>query len=175
MNISFQELRTNLQIRAKEIRVIDDKGVSLGIMKVPDAVKVAEERGFDLVEISPNAAPPVCKLLDYGKYRYEQIKKDKENKKKQHVIVIKEIQVRPNIDPHDLGIKLRHAEEFFAKGYKVKFVLRFRGREMEYKAKRGPEMTDKIINALSVNAELESQVVNEDKTIIFMMQPRKKQ
>lgn len=175
MNISFQELRTNLQIRAKEIRVIDDKGVSLGIMKVPDAVKVAEERGMDLVEISPNAAPPVCKLLDYGKYRYEQIKKDKENKKKQHVIVIKEIQVRPNIDPHDLGIKLKHAEEFFEKQYKVKFVIRFRGREMEYKSKRGPEMTDKIVNTLSAIAELENPVVNEDKTIIFTMQPRKKQ
>lgn len=124
--------------------------------------------------MSPNAKPPVCKLIDYGKYRYDQTKKEKLNKKKQHVIVVKEIQVRPNIDPHDLSIKLNHAMEFLDKGNKVRFSIRFRGREMEYKATRGPEMTGKIIKALAEKGEVETPPMSEEKELIFIIQPRKK-
>jgi translation initiation factor IF-3 len=172
--ISFTELRTNSQIRVSEVRVIDDQGNSLGVMSVPDAVKKAEEKGADLVEVSPNAKPPVCKILDYGKYRYEQLKKDKEAKKKQHVVVVKEVQVRPNIDKHDLGIKLEHANEFLIKGFKVKFVIRFRGREMEYKEQRGKEITDLIFKNVSLNGALEGEPFKEDKLIIFTIMPNKK-
>ncbi|MEI7641063.1 MAG: translation initiation factor IF-3 [bacterium] len=174
MTISFTELRINRQIRTEKIRVIDGEGVSLGILTVPDAVKIAEERGMDLVEISPNASPPVCKLLNYGKFRYAQVKKDKENKKKQHVVVVKEIQVRPAIGKHDFDIKLNHAMEFLDKEFKVKFVIRFRGREMDQKSVKGKEMTQHIQKTLIDKGELEDNVINEDKTMIFIIAPKKK-
>ena len=174
IGISFTELRINRQIRAKEVRVIDSNGASLGVFPLDEAVKMADDRDTDLVEMSPNAKPPVCKLLDYGKYKYEQTKKDKVAKKKQHTVVTKEIQVRPNIDPHDLKIKLDHAAEFFDKSYKVKFVIRFRGRELEYKEKIGPEMIQKIVTYLSEKADVETEPQKEERVIIFVMAPKKK-
>jgi len=143
-------------------------------MAIQEAVRIADERGTDLVEISPNAAPPVCKLMDYGKFRYEQIKKDKVSKKKQHVIVVKEIQVRPNIDPHDLEIKLKHAVEFLKKEFKVKFVLRFRGRELEYKETRGKDLYDKLMNYVSADGDLENAPFKDERNIIFTVAPKKK-
>ncbi|MCE5300738.1 MAG: translation initiation factor IF-3 [Spirochaetia bacterium] len=172
--ISFQELRTNSQIRISEVRVIDEKGNSFGILATGEAIKLAQERGMDLVEISPSAKPPVCKITDYSKYRYEQLKKDKENKKKQHVVVVKEIQIRPNIDRHDLEIKLSHAKEFLLKQFKVKFVIRFRGREMEYKDIRGPEMIDTVVKYLADVGQMENDPFKEDKIIIFVMMPTRK-
>jgi translation initiation factor IF-3 len=174
MNISFQELRINRQIRAEEVRVIDESGASLGVYKIDDALKLADEKNTDLVEMSPNAKPPVCKLIDYGKYRFAQTKKDKQNRKNQHVIVVKEIQVRPNIDPHDLEIKIKHALEFLDKQFKVRFALRFRGRELEYRAVRGPEISKKIIAAVSEKGEVETPPTSEDREIVFTIQPRKK-
>jgi len=153
--------------------VIDQEGKSLGVYNLDDALKLADERNTDLVEMSPGAKPPVCKLTDYGKYRFDAAKKEKLNKKNQHVIVVKEIQVRPNIDPHDLEIKLNHALEFLDKQFKVKFAIKFKGRELEYKSKRGPEMINKIIAALSTKGEVETQPMNEDREIIFVMMPRK--
>ena len=172
--ISFTELRVNSQIRVSEVRVIDETGNSLGVMTVNDAIKKAEERATDLVEISPAAKPPVCKLLNYGKYRYEQIKKDKEARKNQHVVVVKEIQSRPNIDKHDLGIKLEHALEFLEKGFKVKFVIRFRGRELEYKDIRGAEMLDQVFKHTAGKGQLEADPLKEERSIIFVMMPTKK-
>jgi translation initiation factor IF-3 len=172
--ISFTELRVNSQIRVPEVRVIDEAGNSLGVVTVNDAVRMAEERALDLVEISPAAKPPVCKLLNYGKYRYEQLKKDKESRKNQHVVVVKEVQIRPNIDKHDLGIKLNHALEFLEKGFKVKFVIRFRGREMEYKEQRGKEMLDQVFAHLANKGVMEGDPFREDKLIIFTMMPIKK-
>lgn len=173
-DISFTELRINEGIRVHELRVIDEKGVSLGILKKDEALRLANERGTDLVEISPNAKPPVAKLLDYGKFKYEQLKKDKVAKKNQQVIVVKEIQLRPNIDKHDLMIKNNHAVEFLEKGFKVKYVLKFRGRELEYKEEKSKMLIEEVMKALAEKGEMDGPLANEDRSVIFMMQPRKK-
>ena len=122
----------NEQIRDKEIRLIGENGEQLGIMSAKDALKLAEEAGLDLVKIAPTAKPPVCKIVDYGKFKYEQIRKEKEAKKKQKVIEIKEIRLSPNIDSNDLNTKINAAKKFITKGDRVKVTLRFRGREMAH-------------------------------------------
>ncbi len=125
-------VRVNGKIRAREVRVIGDQGAQLGVMALTDAINLARQRGIDLVEIAPNAAPPVCRLVDFGKFRYEQAKKDKESKKHQHANRVKEIQLSPSIDPHDFATKLTHAIDFLCDDMKVKVTLRFRGREMAH-------------------------------------------
>ena len=120
----------------------------MGILTVGEALRLAEEQGLDLVEISPSANPPVCKIIDYGKFRYDQTKKEKENKKAQHQVKIKEVKLKPNIDEHDLEVKLRHARDFLAKGNKVKVTLMFRGREMAH-----PEIGMKLIDKMSQSLE----------------------
>ena len=122
----------NEQIRDKEVRVIGEEGEQLGVMSARDAQKLAEEAGVDLVKIVPTAKPPVCKIVDYGKFKYEQTRKEKEAKKKQKVIDIKEIRLSPNIDTNDLNTKTNAARKFLSKGDKVKITLRFRGREMAH-------------------------------------------
>jgi len=124
--------RVNGKIRAREVRVIGIDGKQLGVIPLNDALQMARANGVDLVEIAPNATPPVCRVVDYGKYRYEQAKKDKESKKHQHATTVKEIQLSPRIDPHDLGVKLNHAVGFLCEDMKVKVVLKFRGREMAH-------------------------------------------
>jgi translation initiation factor IF-3 len=124
--------RVNNKIRAREVRVIGDEGEQLGVMGLNEALAMARQRGVDLVEIAAAATPPVCRLVDYGKYRYEQSKKDKETKKHQHANKVKEIQLSANIDPHDFGVKLTHAIDFLCEDMKVKVSLRFRGREMAH-------------------------------------------
>lgn len=119
-------------IRAPRVRLVDENGEMVGVVSIAEALRAAEEAGLDLVEISPNADPPVCKVLDYGKYRYEQQKKANEARKKQKVIELKELKVRPGIEPHDYDVKLRAAKKFLEEGDKVKFTLRFRGREMAH-------------------------------------------
>ncbi len=125
-------VRVNGKIRAREVRVIDAHDKNLGVLTLNDALAMARQQGVDLVEISPNAAPPVCRLVDFGKFRYEQAKKDKESKKHQHASTVKEIQLSPRIDPHDLGIKVGHAIDFLCEDMKVKIALKFRGREMAH-------------------------------------------
>ena len=120
------------QIRDREVRVIGEDGEQLGIMSPRDAMKLAEEAGVDLVKIAPTAKPPVCKIVDYGKFKYEQTRKEKEAKKKQKVIDVKEIRLSPNIDTNDLNTKVNAARKFLSKGDKVKVTLRFRGREMAH-------------------------------------------
>ena len=122
----------NEQIRDREIRLIGSNGEQLGIMSAKEAMKLAEEAELDLVKIAPNAKPPVCKIIDYGKYRYELARKEKEAKKKQKTVEIKEIRLSPNIDTNDLNTKVNAAKKFIAKGNKVKMTLRFRGREMAH-------------------------------------------
>jgi translation initiation factor IF-3 len=124
--------RVNNKIRAREVRVIGENQQQLGVMSLPDALNLARSRGVDLVEIAPNATPPVCRLVDYGKFRYEQSKKEKESKKHQHANRVKEIQLSANIDPHDFSVKLSHAIDFLCEDMKVKVTLRFRGREMAH-------------------------------------------
>lgn len=122
----------NEQIRDKEVRVVSDSGEQLGVMSTKDAMKLAEDAGFDLVKISPTAKPPVCKITDYGKFRYEAIRREKEAKKKQKTVEIKEVRLSPNIDPNDLNTKVNMARKFLTKGDKVKVTLRFRGRELAH-------------------------------------------
>ena len=129
---TISELLINEQIRDKEIRVIGGDGEQLGIMSPKDAMKLAKEADVDLVKIVPGANPPVCKLVDYGKYKYELIRKEKEAKKKQHVIDIKEVRLSPNIEENDLNTKINAAKKFIQKGDKVKVTLRVRGREMAH-------------------------------------------
>ena len=129
---TIADLMINEQIRDKEVRVIGANNEQLGIMSIEEARKLAEEAGVDLVKIAPNAAPPVCRIIDYGKFRYEQARKEKEARKKQKVIEIKEIRMSPNIDTNDLNTKIGAARKFLSKGDRVKVTLRFRGREMAH-------------------------------------------
>ncbi len=122
----------NLGIRAPQVRTIDEDGRQVGVIPIAEALRLARERGRDLVEVAPAAVPPVCRILDYGKYRYEISKREKEAKKKQHYSRMKEIKVRPNIDPHDYQVKLRKAVEFLSKGLKLRLTMMFRGREMAH-------------------------------------------
>lgn len=129
---TISDLMINEQIRDKEIRLIGEDGEQLGIMSAKEALKLAEDAGLDLVKIAPTAKPPVCKIVDYGKYKYEQLRKEKEAKKKQKVVEIKEIRLTPNIDTNDLNTKVNAAKKFISKGDRVKVTLRFRGREMAH-------------------------------------------
>ena len=129
---AISELFINEQIRDKEVRVVGEDGEQLGIMSSKEAQKLADEAGLDLVKIAPTAKPPVCKIVDYGKYKYEQTRREKEAKKKQKVIEIKEIRLSPNIDTNDLNTKMNAARKFLSTGDKVKVTLRFRGREMAH-------------------------------------------
>ena len=129
---TISDLLINEQIRDKEVRVIGEEGEQLGIMSVKEALALAEEAGVDLIKIAPTAKPPVCKLADYGKYKYDQMRREKEAKKKQKVVEVKEIRLSPNIDTNDLNTKANSARKFLTKGDKVKVSLRFRGREMAH-------------------------------------------
>jgi len=129
---TISELMINEQIRDKEVRVIGENGEQLGIMSSRDAQALADEAGVDLVKIAPTAQPPVCRIVDYGKFKYEQMKREKEAKKKQHVVEIKEIRLTPNIDTNDLNTKINAARKFLKEGDRVKVTLRFRGREMAH-------------------------------------------
>lgn len=136
-------MKVNRQIRALKVRVIDKDGKQVGVLPIHQAMSIAEAQGLDLVEIAPTAQPPVCKIVDYNKYRYQQIKKEKESKKSQHQIKIKEIKVKPNTDAHDLAVKIRHSREFIQKGHKVRLTLMFRGREMAH-----PEIGERVIREM---------------------------
>lgn len=125
--------RINGKIRARDVRVIGPDGQQIGVITLPEALTLARQHAVDLVEIAPNAVPPVCRLVDFGKFRYEQSKKEKDSKKHQHANKVKEVQLSPNIDPHDFGVKLAHAIDFMCEDMKVKVQLRFRGREMAHK------------------------------------------
>ena len=141
-------VRVNGKIRAREVRVIGVDGKQLGIISLSDALTQARAAGVDLVEIAATANPPVCRLVDFGKFRYEQAKKDKESKKHQHANKVKEIQLSPKIDPHDLGVKLSHAIDFLCEDMKVKVVLKFRGREMAH-TEFGFQLINKFITDIT--------------------------
>ncbi|NOY58353.1 MAG: translation initiation factor IF-3 [Calditrichaeota bacterium] len=126
-------MRVNEQIDAPQVRLIDENGEQVGIVIIRDALQKAQDAGFDLVEVSPDAKPPVCKIMDFGKYKYELSKREKETKKKQHVIITKEIRLRPKIEEHDFQFKLRHARKFIEAGNRVKATVMFRGREKAHK------------------------------------------
>ena len=158
----------NEQIRDREIRLIGTNGEQLGIMSSRDAMKLAEEAGLDLVKIAPTANPPVCKIVDYGKFRYEQIRKEKEAKKKQRIIEIKEIRLSPNIDTNDLNTKVNAARKFLSKGDKVKVTLRFRGREMAH-MNNSKHILDDFAESLSDIAVIEKAPKVEGRSMTMFL------
>ena len=158
-------------IRIPEIRVIDDEGNQLGVMATADAMKIAEERSLDLVEIVPNVRPPVCKIMDYGKFKYEQSKKARDSKKRQHVSHLKEIKLRPKIEEHDFQFKMRHAEKFLGNKDKVKFTVMFRGREMEH-IDLGEKLLDRVVEEFSEIAVMEKPPIRMGRIISMILGPR---
>jgi translation initiation factor IF-3 len=163
-------VRVNGKIRAREVRVIGVDGKQLGILSLGDAINQARAAGVDLVEIAAAAVPPVCRLVDFGKFRYEQAKKDKESKKHQHANKVKEIQLSPKIDPHDLGVKLSHAIDFLCEDMKVKLVLKFRGREMAH-TEYGFQLIDKFLKEIIPYGHPDSQHKLVGRAINVMLSP----
>lgn len=163
--------RINEEIRVPQVRLIDQHGEMLGVMSAREALIRAYDVGLDLVEISPNAVPPVCKILDYGKYKYEQQKKANEARKKQKVVEIKEIKVRPNIDDHDYDVKMRQMKSFIAEGDKVKVTLRFRGREMAHQD-LGAKVLERIRNELAETTKVEQFPRLENRQMIMVLAPK---
>lgn len=165
---TISNLMINEQIRDKEVRLIGEDGEQLGIVSSRDALKMAEEAGLDLVKIAPTAKPPVCKIVDYGKYKYEQVRKEKEAKKKQKVIDIKEIRLSPNIDTNDLNTKIGAARKFLTKGDRVKITLRFRGREMAH-MNNSKHILDDIAQSLSDIAVVEKAPKVEGRSMTMFL------
>ncbi|HTD65561.1 MAG TPA: translation initiation factor IF-3 [Candidatus Limnocylindria bacterium] len=167
--------RVNGKIRSREVRVIGIDGQQLGILQLSDAIRQAQALGVDLVEIAPNATPPVCRIVDFGKFRYEQAKKDKESKKHQHANKVKEVQLSPQIDPHDFGVKLNHAIDFLAEDMKVKVTLKFRGREMAHK-EFGFQQVQKFMVALAPwgHPDFEPKLIGKGINAMISPLPRNK-
>ncbi len=163
--------RINDDIRVPQVRLIDQHGEMQGVMTAREALIRAYDVGLDLVEISPNAVPPVCKILDYGKYKYEQQKKANEARKKQKVVEIKEIKVRPNIDDHDYDVKMRQMKTFISEGDKVKVTLRFRGREMAHQ-ELGMKVLDRIRTELAETTKVEQFPRLENRQMIMVLAPK---
>jgi translation initiation factor IF-3 len=167
-NIAHQ---LNEEIRDKEVRLIGADGEQLGIMSAEAALKIAEEQGYDLVKISPTAVPPVCKILDYGKYRFEQIKREKEAKKNQHIVEIKEIRMSPGIDIGDFNVKLRNAQKFITDGDRVKVTVRFRGREMAH-TEIGEELLKRFAEQCADIAAVDKGTKLEGRHMSMFMAPK---
>ncbi len=168
-------VRINGKIRAREVRVIGPDNKQLGIYQLHDAINLAKSHGVDLVEIAPNATPPVCRIVDYGKYRYEQSKKDKEAKRHQHATKVKEVQLSCSIDPHDFEVKMHHAIDFLCEEMKVKISLRFRGREMMHK-EFGFQVIEKFVQALDGygHPDAPAKLIGKGVTVMLSPLPRAK-
>ena len=161
----------NERIRAKTVRVISEKGDMLGVFNTNEAIQLAFEKGLDLVEVSPNASPPVCKIIDYGKYKYQVQKKQAEAKKKQKTFEVKEVKLMPGIEDHDYGVKLKSIQRFLSEGDKVKITLRFKGREMAYH-QRGMDVLKKLESQIEPVAKIEQVPTLEGKHMIMVIAPR---
>ena len=164
-------LRVNERIRIKEVRVISQDGTQLGILPIEQALHAAYEQHLDLVEVAPEARPPVCRIMDYGKYRYEQAKKAREAKKKQTIIELKEIKLRPKTEEHDFQFKARHAERFLKEGNKAKITMMFRGREM-IRMDRGRAVLDRFVEALKEVAVVEQAPKVEGRNMTMILAPK---
>ena len=163
-----QELPVNRQIREKEVQVISENGEKIGVLPIEEAIAKAEERDLDLVLVAPNAKPAVCKIMNYGKYKFEQAKKEKESRRNQKTAELKEIRVTPNIGAHDFEFKSRNARNFLESGNKVKFTLRFRGRELN-NIKAGEDILNKFIEDLSDIASPEKKPLLEGKSMYIIL------
>ena len=165
------EHQINEQIRDKSVRLIGEDGAQLGIMSAREAMDIAEERGLDLVKISPNAQPPVCKLMDYGKFRFEQAKKQKEARKNQSIVSVKEMRLSATIDKHDLEVKARNVTKFLKDGDKVKVSLRFRGRQLTH-TDQGKQVMDLFYSMVQDNAVMEKSAKLEGRSMFMILAPK---
>ena len=165
------QIRVNHRIRVPEVLVIGPDGGKLGVLQTHEALRMAQEQGLDLVEINPKAEPPVCKILDFGKYKYEEKKKTAEAKRKQTVVEIKEIKLRPMIDDHDYDVKMRAMQRFFEEGDKVKITLRYRGREMAHQ-EIGTKLLDKVKADVAEFAKVEQDARFEGRQVVMVLAPR---
>jgi translation initiation factor IF-3 len=159
-------------IRVREVRVIDDEGVQLGVLPIQEAIRIAYERNLDLVEVAPNAVPPVCRLLDFGKFQYERQKREREARKAQKVIEIKEIRLRPRTGEHDIGVKVRQTLSFLEEGSKVKVAVRFRGREITH-PEIARDQLDTFAERVGDAAVIEVQPSMEGRNLFMLLSPKK--
>lgn len=171
--ISKDKTNINRAIRAREVRVVDDEGEQLGVMDLDSALAAAEERGLDLVEVSPNADPPVCRVMDYGKYKYQQSKRAAEAKKKQVKVEVKEVKMRPKTEEHDFQFKLKNARRFLEAGNKVKFTIMFRGREVTH-PEFGRKLLERLVDEVSDIAQAESRPNMSGRFMSMVVGPLKK-
>src|SRR5690606_9628740 len=162
----------NQQIRISPVRVIDPQGEQLGILPIERALEIAEEQSLDLVEVAPNARPPVCRIMDYGKFRYEEQRKAREARKKQHQVHLKEVKMRPGIEDHDFDFKLRHARRFLEEGNKVKVTMMFRGRQMAH-PELGREVLSRVAEEVSDLGKVESHPTMEGRSMTMVIAPLK--
>lgn len=169
--ISKDNLRINEEIRAKEVRLTSASGEQLGIVTLRDAMRLAGEQQLDLVEVAPMAKPPVCRIMDFGRYRYEQQKRDKEARKKQKVVTVKEVKLRPNIEDHDFDVKFKNALRFLEDGDKVKVTIMFRGRELSH-PELGREILQKMAAQLKDLVNVEREPKLEGKNMIMILAPK---
>ncbi len=160
----------NEEIRSPKVRVVDEDGKQLGVMSPREALQIAQQQGKDLIEIVPNATPPVCKLMDFGKYKYELAKKEKLQRKHQHVVLVKEIRFHPNTDVHDFEFKARHARRFIEEGHKVKATVIFKGREIAYK-EHGENVLNRLMEKLSDLAKIDQPAHMEGRHMIMIFVP----
>ena len=167
-----KDLRINDEIRAREVRLVGEEGEQLGIVQLRDAQRIAAEKSLDLVEIAPTAKPPVCKIMDYGKYKYEQAKRDKEARKKQKTMEIKEVKLRPNIEDHDFETKARNAQRFLNDGDKVKVTIMFRGREVTH-PELGRTLCLRLAEFCKAEANIERDPKLEGRNMIMILAPVK--
>ncbi|NLH13545.1 MAG: translation initiation factor IF-3 [Firmicutes bacterium] len=169
--VSDRGLRVNENIRAREVRVIDENGEQLGVMIPREALRIARERGLDLVEVAPNARPPVCRVMDYGKYMYEKSKKERESRKNQKTVKIKEVRISPKIDDHDFSVRVKNAVGFLQKGNKVKATVRFRGREIVH-ADIGKKLLEDLAEFVQDYAVVERDPKVEGRNMIMILAPK---
>jgi translation initiation factor IF-3 len=169
--IAKKDLRINARIRAREVRVVGENSEQLGVMTVPDAIKRAEEAGLDLVEVAPTAVPPVCRIIDYSRYKYEQEKREKEARKKQKIVHIKEVRLGPKIGEHDYLFKLKNLEEFLKRGDKVKVTMMFRGREMSH-MDLGRKILERLASDISQIGEIEESPRLEGRFINMLIRAK---
>ncbi len=171
MIISKDSLRVNEEIRVREVRVVSSTGEQLGIMLAREAIRLATEQQLDLVEVAPTAKPPVCRIMDFGKFKYEQQKREKEVKKKQKIVSLKEVKLRPGIEDHDFDVKLKNAQRFLADGDKVKVTIMFRGRELSH-PELGRQLLVKMADILKETVNIEREPRLEGKNMIMIVAPK---
>lgn len=169
--VAEPKVRVNQRIRAPKLRVISPEGEQLGILDVADALRRAEEFGLDLVEVAPGADPPVCKIMDYGKFRYEESKKEHERKKKQATVVVKEIKLRPKTEEHDLDYKVKRLKRFIAEDCKVKVTIMFRGREITH-PEQARMLLDKLLELVGDEAQVEQSAKFEGRNMTMILAPK---